>query len=462
MPHRDAPSRLTRFGAEARQLLRLALPIIVSHLASVLMGFIDTVMAGRAGAFEQAVVGLGAAIWLPLVVALVAVVQAVSPVVAHHFGAQDGPAIVTDTQQGLWLALLLGLLPALALPWAADLLAAFDVDAALTARTVIFLQGAAFGLPAGLMFSALEFYSASISRPVPAMVLGLLGLGVNALLNAGFIYGWGGLPVLGGAGCGWASGIGMWISFVLMAAHVAWASPYRAYRLFRGWTGPRWASLRHLLRIGLPMGGSALAEVAAFTGVALLIGSLGPTVIAAHQSALNFTAIMYMLPAGLSAALSIRVGQALGAGRTLEARFIAWSGMLLALLLGVALTPLIVLGRGAIAAVYSPDVAVQQVVAPLMLFTAGWYVADATQVCAAGALRGYRVTLAPMLVVAGAYWLISIPLGVLLARHGWAAAGWAPLGVYGYWIGLLVGVLVVAVAMVLALRRVVRRNVGRY
>lgn len=452
------PARLSRFGVEARQLLRLALPIIVSHLSSVLMGFIDTVMAGRAGAFEQAVVGLGVAIWLPLVVSLVAVVQAVSPVVAHHFGARDAPAIVTDTQQGLWLAGLLGVLPALALPWSADLLAAFDVDAALAARTVVFLQGAAFGLPAGLMFSALEFYSASISRPVPAMVLGLLGLGVNALLNAGFIYGWGGLPMLGGAGCGWASGMGMWISFVLMAAHVAWAEPYRPYRLFRHWPAPRWARLRHLLHLGLPMGGSALAEVAAFTGVALLIGSMGPTAIAAHQSALNFTAIMYMLPAGLSAALSIRVGQALGAGRAQEARFIAWSGMLLALVLGVALTPLIVMGRGAIAAVYSPDVAVQQVVANLMLFTAGWYVADAAQVCAAGALRGYRVTLVPMLVVAGAYWLISIPLGTLLARYGAAALGWAPLGVYGYWVGLLVGVLAVAAAMVAALGRVARRH----
>lgn len=453
-------ARRSRFGVEARQLLRLGMPIIVSHLASVLMGFIDTVMAGRAGAFEQAVVGLGAAIWLPLVVALVAVVQAVSPVVAHHFGAQDAPAIVADTQQGLWLAGLLGVLPALALPWAADLLTAFDVDALLTARTVVFLQGAAFGLPAGLMFSALEFYSASISRPVPAMALGLLGLGVNALLNAGFIYGWGGLPVLGGAGCGWASGIGMWISFVLMAAHVAWAAPYRAVRLFRGWTGPRWASLWRLLRIGLPMGGSALAEVAAFTGVALLIGSMGPTVIAAHQSALNFTALMYMLPAGLSAALSIRVGQALGAGQASEARFVARSGMLLALLLGLALTPLIVLGRGAIAAVYSPDAAVQHVVANLMLFTAAWYVADSTQVCAAGALRGYRVTLVPMGVVAGAYWLISIPLGTWLARHGWAALGWGPMGVYGYWVGLLAGVLAVAIALIAALRRVARRHAG--
>ncbi|WP_374593920.1 MATE family efflux transporter, partial [Aquabacterium sp.] len=278
------------------------------------------------------------------------------------------------------------------------------------------------------------------------------------LLNAGFIFGWGGVPVLGGAGCGWASGIGMWISFVLMAAHVAWAAPYRAYRLFRGWTGPRRTSLLRLLRIGLPMGGSALAEVAAFTGVALLIGSMGPTVIAAHQSALNFTAIMYMLPAGLSAALSIRVGQALGAGRAREARFIAWSGMLLALMLGLVMTPLIVLGREGIAAVYSPDAAVQHVVANLMLFTAAWYVADSTQVCAAGALRGYRVTLVPMLVVAGAYWLISIPLGTRLARHDWAASGRGPLGVYGYWVGLLVGVLAVALALVVALRQVARRH----
>ncbi len=434
------------------------MPIIVSHLASVLMGFIDTVMAGRAGAFEQAVVGMGVAIWLPIVVSLIGVVQSISPVVAHHFGAQDAAGIQADTQQALWLALIAGLLPALALPWAGDLLAAFDVAPDLTRKTVIFLQGAAFGLPAGLMFSALEFYSASINRPVPAMLLGLMGLGLNALLNAGFIYGWGGMPVLGGAGCGWASGIGMWVSFLLMAAYVSWARPYAPYRLFRSWCRPLWRAQARLLRIGLPLGGSALAEVAAFTGVALLIGVMGPTAIAAHQSALNFTAIMYMLPAGLSAALSIRVGQALGSGDAREARFIAWSGMLLALLLGLALTPAIVACRWGIAAVYSPDAHVQQVVANLMLFTAGWYWADAMQVCAAGALRGYRVTLVPMLMVVGAYWLVAIPLGTWFARHGWAVVGWAPLGVYGYWVGLLAGVIVVAAALITALRSVARRH----
>lgn len=453
-----ATPRLARFGAESRQLLKLALPIIVSHLASVLMGFIDTVMSGRAGAFEQAVVGLGVAIWMPVVVGLVGVVQSISPIVAHHFGARDAQGIVADTHQALWLALLAGLLPALALPWAADVFTAFDVAPELVSRTVIFLQGAAFGLPAGMMFAVLEFYSASINRPKPAMVLGVLGLGLNAALNAGFIYGWGGLPKLGGAGCGWASGIGMWVSFLLMAVYVSWARPYEAYRLFRAWCGPRWSALERLLRIGLPLGGSALAEVAAFAGVALLIGSMGPTVIAAHQSALNFAAIMYMLPAGLSAALSIRVGQALGAGDARQAHFIAWGGVLLSLLIALALTPAIVASRWGIAAMYSADLDVQHVVANLMLFTAAWYWADAAQVCAAGALRGYHVTLVPMLAVIAAYWLVAIPLGNHLARHGWPVAGWTSLGVYGYWIGLLGGVVVAAIAMPTALYHVARRH----
>lgn len=449
---------MARFANEARQLLKLALPIIVSHLASVLMGFIDTVMAGRAGAFDQAVVGMGVAIWLPIVVSLIGVAQAISPVVAHHFGANDANAIVSDTRQAVWLSLMAGALPALALPWAGDLLAAFDVEPELARKTVVFLQGAAFGLPAGLMFVTLEFYSSAINRPMPAMILGLMGLGLNALLNAGFIYGWGGLPVLGGAGCGWASGIGMWVSFLLMAGYVSWAAPYQSCRVFRSWAWPHLAVWGRLLRIGLPLGGAALAEVAAFTGVALLIGAMGPTAIAAHQSALNFTAIMYMLPAGLSAALSIRVGQALGSGDTREARFIAWSGMTLALTLGLALTPAIIALRWGIAAVYSPDAGVQHMVANLMLFTAAWYWADATQVCAAGALRGYRVTLVPMLMVVTAYWAVAIPLGRYLARYGWASVGWAPLGVYGYWVGLLVGVIVVALALIAALRIVARRH----
>jgi len=449
---------LPRLRAEAWALIALAAPIIGSQLASVGAGFLDTVMAGHAGAAEQAVVGLGVAIWAPVFLALMGIVQAVSPIVAHHFGAGDDRAIVHDARQGLQLAAVLGLLPALAMPFAPALLRAFDTPAELVPQTVLFLWGTAVGMPAALMFRTLGFHSASINRPTPAMVLSIAGLAVNAVFNWLLIHGHGGLPRLGGAGCGWATGLSMWAQFLAMAGYLAWSPAYRRWPVFAGWSRPDGAAWRKLLRLGLPMGGANLAEVAAFTGVALLISSLGATTVAAHQAALNFAALMFMLPAGLSAALSIRVSQALGGRDGAQARFVTWCGMGVALAFALLLTPLVLAARPLIAVVYSSDAAVQALIVQLLLFAAVWHWADATQVCAVGALRGYRVTLLPMLMMVAAYWGLSIPLGAVLCERGWPALGLAPMGVQGYWVGLLIGLVAMAAAVSALLARVARHT----
>src|SRR6185369_6540056 len=188
------------FKQESRALLRLASPIILSQIAQVLMGLVDTVMSGHAGATEQAVVGLGVALWIPVFIGLMSVVQAVSPIIAHHFGAGDRAAVARDAREGMWLALGAGLVPLILVPWAPDLLMWFRIEPALAARAGVFLWGIGLGLPAGLVYRSLAFYSASINKTRPIMVLAFLGLGINALLNWVLIYGHVGLPAMGGAG----------------------------------------------------------------------------------------------------------------------------------------------------------------------------------------------------------------------------------------------------------------------
>lgn len=449
-----APSISTtpRFNTESRALLLLASPIILSQIAQVLMGFVDTVMAGHAGAFEQAVVGLGVALWIPVFIGLMSVVQAVSPIIAHHYGAGDRDAVARDAREGIWLALGIGLIPLLLVPWAPDLLMAFSVEPALAARTGVFLWGIGLGLPAALVYRALAFYSASINQTRPIMVLAFVGLGINALLNWVLIYGHLGMPAMGGAGCGWATGIGMWVSLIGLAAWTAYAPVYRPYRLWRSWTLPSWAVQQRLLRLGLPMGGAGVAEVAAFSSVAVLVGRFGEVQIAAHQIALNFAALVFMLPMGLSAAITIRVGHALGASDAGAARFVAWTGVAVGLIIAtLAIVPIILL-RHQVAAVYSPDLAVQALAANLLLFAAFWQLFDATQVCAIGALRGYKVTLMPMVLMLGAFWAVGVPIGMWLAYRGLVVG--APMKVYGFWVGLVIGLVLVSITLAIGLRRV--------
>lgn len=444
---------------EWRSLSRLAGPIVLSQVAYVLMGLVDTVMSGQAGAREQAVVGLGVALWTPVFVSLMSVVQAVSPLVAQHFGAGDARAVADDAREGIWLALWISVLPLALMPFAAPLLVASGVEPALADRAALFLWGIALGVPAAMVYRALAFYSAGIGQVRPMMVLAFVGLAVNAALNWVLIHGHFGAPALGGAGCGWATGIGMWVAVVLLAGWTARARAYRAWNVWRDWRGPTWQAQKRLLRIGIPMGGAAMAEVAAFSSVGVLVGRFGEVQIAANQVALNFSALVFMVPMGLSSAIAIRVAHALGARDPVRARFAAWSGVALGLAIAAGMIVPIVLLREQVAAVYSSDVAVRSLAASLLLFAACWQLFDATQVCAMGALRGYKVTLRPMILMALAFWVVGVPVGTWLGYHGLVAG--RPMQVHGFWVGLVLGLLLVSAALALTLRRVADSAVSR-
>lgn len=443
-------ARLAAFFSDSRALARLAAPIVLSQVAFVLMGLIDTVMSGHAGAEEQAVVGLGVALWIPVFIGLMNVVQAVSPLVAHHHGAGDYRAIVTDTREAMWLAVWAGLVPLALLPFVPSLLRGAGIAPGLADKTTLFLYGIACGLPAALMFRALAFYSASVNQPKPMMVLAFLGLGINSFFNWVLIYGHFGFPALGGAGCGWATAIGMWSGLVGLVLWTAFARAYRPFRVWSGgWSWPTWPGQKRLLKLGLPMGGAGLAEVAAFAGIAVLVGRFGAVQIAAHQVALNFASLLFMLPMGISSALAIQVGHRLGAGDPYQARRIAWTGVALGLIVAAVVVGPVVLLRHEITAVYSNDPGVRALAASLLLWAALWQFFDATQVCAIGALRGYKVTLMPMVLMLAAFWLVGIPLGAWLGYDGGFLA--RPLEVHGFWIGLVVGLLLVSVGLVWAL-----------
>ena len=449
--------RLPRFLTESRSLTRLSLPIILSQLAYTLLGVIDTIMAGQAGALEQAAVALGVAFWVPIFIALMSVVQAISPSVAHHFGAGDYPAVVQDAHEGIWMAAITSLVPLLLMPAVAPVMAFAEIDPLLAEKTNLFLWGIMAGVPAALIFRAIAFYSASINRPQPMMFLAFVGLGVNTLFNWLLIWGHWGLPALGGAGCGWATAIGMWVALVALVLWTYYSPEYRRCYLWQDWHWPRWARQKRLLRIGLPMGGAALAEVGAFAGIALFIGRFGPEQIAAHQIALNTSSLLFMLPMGIGAALTIRVGQKLGAGDPSAARYSAWTGVALGLLLAGLSTPLILWSREAIVSIYSTDLNVRALAGHLMLFAAAWQLMDSTQVIALGALRGYKITFGPMLVMLVAFWVVGLPLGVLLGYYGVGAL--APMKVYGFWIGLVIAIVLAALCLSQWLRFVANRTI---
>ncbi|MBB1519727.1 MATE family efflux transporter [Aquipseudomonas guryensis] len=452
----SALSRPARVHTELRALLKLATPIIIAQLANTAMGFVDTVMAGRVSPRDLAAVALGNSLWVPVFLLMTGILLATTAKVAQRFGAGQESDIGALVRQGLWLGLAVGCGSAALLWNATPVLRLMDVDPSLIEPAMGYLRGVAFGFPAVALYYVLRCYSDGLGHTRPSMVLSLCGLLLNIPLNYVLIYGKFGLPALGGVGCGWATGIVMWCMLLGMLWWVNWAPFYKPSQLFSRFDWPQWPVIRRLLSVGVPIGVSVFAESSIFAVIALLIGSLGATVVAGHQIALNFSSLIFMIPYSLGMAATVRVGQALGRGEPRNARFSAGVAMGTALAYACLSASLVLLLREQIAQIYTPDPAVIAVAATLMIYSALFQFSDAVQVTAAGALRGYQDTRATMLFTLFAYWGIGLPVGYGLGLADWFGE---PSGPSGLWQGLIVGLTCAAILLGIRLARSARRRI---
>ncbi|MCL7462953.1 MATE family efflux transporter [Pseudomonas sp. NW5] len=437
-----------RARRELATLLGLAIPIMIAQLAHTAMGVADTLMAGRVSARDLAAVALGNSIWLPVMLLLSGIMMATTAKASRHVGSGDFARLGPLVRQALWLGLLLGLGAALLLWQARSLMGLLKVDAELIDPAMDYLQAVALGFPAIALYQVLRSYSDALGRTRPSMMFGILGLLINVPANYVFIHGLFGLPALGGVGCGWATALVMWCMLLGMLLWVRWAAVYQPSRLFERFEWPRAAEIRPLLALGLPIGIAIFAEASIFSVIALLIGSLGATVVAGHQIALNFSALVFMIPYALSMAATVRVGQNLGRGAVREARFAAGVVLLVALAYACLSASLMLWLREPIAALYSRDPAVIALAASLIVYSALFQFSDAVQVTAAGALRGYQDTRMTMLITLLAYWGIGLPVGYALGLTDWLGS---PSGPAGLWQGLIVGLSLAALLLGLRL-----------
>ncbi len=430
-----------------RGLIGHAFPILVAQLASIGMMVVDTAVLGHVSPEDLAAVAIGGGIHISLVFALVGVVQAVAPLVAHLHGARRDGEVAGILQQGFWLALLLSLPGMLFLRQPGFVLDPFGMDAVVDAKVRAYLGLLAWSLPAALLYRTFYAFCNALGRPRVLMGIGLAGLGIHAVLAWGLaLQGWLGTP-LGAVGCALSNVFIGWLACTAGALWLHFGSLGRVYRPFANWQRPRWTIWRQLLRLGLPMGFSNLVEITAFTLVALFISSLGATVVAGHRIIANLSALAYMLPLSLGIATLAAVGQSLGARDWLAVRAKVRAAMWLAALLSLAVGLFLWLAVDLLVAAYTDDPAVRQVAVSLIAYVAIYQFFDALQTIAGHVLRAYRVTFLPMLIQTFCFWGIALGGGAWLCFRASP-----PLGVGGFWQASVVS-LVVAAALLLPLLR---------
>jgi multidrug resistance protein, MATE family len=454
------PSRSRRVLTEVRALWHLAWPILIGQLATIGMSVTDVAMAGHASAQDLAGVSLGVSIWNMTILTLMGLLMSVSPVVAQQVGAGQFDAVPHVVRQGLWKALLVGLLAFCVANLGALVFEGMALEPRVREVAQGFVHISSWSLPAFACYRVLYGYSTSINQTRPMMVIAVLALLLNALINWLLVFGNAGFAAMGGLGCAWSTMLCVWFHLLALLLWMRLAPAYRRTWPFDRYEDPAWATLRSLFGLGLPIGVTYFAETSAFSLIALLIAKFGSTQVAAHAIALNFTSLTFMLPLSLGLALLSRVGHSLGAGEPAVARFRAWVGVGLTLVFSLLSALGIALWRAPIAQAYTSDPQVAALAAQLLLFAALFQLSDCSQVVSSCAIRAYKVTRGPMLLHLAAFWGVSLPLGCLLglAPQSMAFAPAQPMAAQGFWIALIVGLTVAASGLLLLLRRVARQH----
>jgi MATE family multidrug resistance protein len=439
---------------ECRALLAIAWPMLIAQLAQVGTGVVDTIMAGRYDAGDLAAVAIGYNVWLPLYLVFTGVMLGATMIIAQDFGAGRVQQIRDSLPQALWLALLLGVIAGPLCYFSEPLLNLLQLDADTQRKSHGYLQAVAFGLPAAALFQALRCHNQGIGIIRPFAVASVIGFLANIPLNYMFIYGKWGAPELGAAGCGVATAIAMWLSPVLISVYMTRAKQLKPYLPPLQLVRPDWVVLREICRLGLPMGLSFFLEVAAFSVIALLIATLGNTAMAAHQIAFNLWDVVYMVLISIGSALATRVGHAIGGGDKTRVRLAIRCGASITLLVGLACMTVLLSVPELIVAAYTDDDAIHDMAITLIRLAALFIAVDAVQVTTTFALRAYKDTRFPFIVLCSAYWLVTLPLGYVL---GFIVTQDPLQGTMGFWKGMIVGIALTAVVLGVRLLKTLRK-----
>ncbi|MDO9336998.1 MAG: MATE family efflux transporter [Caulobacter sp.] len=448
---------LPEWIAEARALLWLSGPLIITQLAQMAILATDVVLLGRLSSHALAAAAIGNTVYYFCWLMGGGPTAAVAPIIAQMLGRNpddhSGPRAVS--RMGLWVAIALPLPLIPILLSAGWILGHLGQEPELARDAGKFTAMLCFGLPFTFGFQVLRNVATALERPRASLYVMIASIGFNFVLAWALIFGHLGLPALGIIGAGIATSSSAVFAFLAMLLVIRLDPILRRVRMFDGFTKPDWGRFTELFRLGVPIGLTMLFEAMLFNAMTLVAGTFGAATLAAHQVALNFASVTFMVPLGIAMAATVRVGLYAGAGDTAGTRRAGFVAMVagggVVLLFGVAMA----LAGRSIAGLYiagrtPEDLEVIALAALFLKVAAAFQLFDALQVVGALSLRGLKDARWPMILAGGSYWLAGAPVCILLG----VSLGMGGLGI---WIGLAFGLAVAALAMCLRFHLLTRR-----
>jgi MATE family multidrug resistance protein len=429
------------------------------------MSVVDTSMVGRLphSAVPMAAAALAQVIFNTFTFGIGGILLGLDTLISQAFGAKEIPSANRWLLHGLVLALALGLLLIAIFAFGPTILNRMPVDRAVLSQAITALYGLNWGVIPLLLYFTLRRYlqAAHLAKPI-AFALISANL-VNFIGDWLLIYGhqWHlfghtlNIPAYGVVGSAWATSFARLYLMAVLIVAILLADRRHRYGLLNTSRRIELQHLRQLFRLGAPAGAQIFVEIAVFAAVTAIIATLGPLPLAGHEVALQCASTTFMVPYAISTATAVRVGHAICRIRTGHAppeaaNAAGWSGILAGAAFMLFAAILFLTLPAPIARIFTPDHGVIAAAIPLLLIAAGFQFFDGIQITVTGALRGAGNTLAPLFTHLICYWIIGMPLGILLGFH-------AHLGAAGLWLGLLIALTGAAILLLAVWRRTASR-----
>jgi multidrug resistance protein, MATE family len=434
------------YKSHIRENLKLAIPVMLSNLGHVLMGFTDNIMVGHVNSTSLAGAGLALVVFNVLLLFGIGVSYAITPLVAEAHGKKDDQAIIAVVRHGFVINLIKGVFIATLVFFGKNLLYKINQPPEVVALSIPFLSIITFSLIPVMLFQTLKQFAEGLSMTKVALIIMIGANVVNLALNYILVFGHFGFHAMGLTGSAWATFFSRIFMAVAIGAYVYYHPAFKKFRPVFDVAGYSKRIFSKMLHLGIPSGVQFIFEAAAFDFSLVMMGWLGAQTLAAHQIAINLATISYMTTAGLASAATIRVGYYLGSRDFRNMRMAAWSLLMLAMVVMCAWAILFIAGKNWLPEIYVSDISVIPIAASLLVIAGFFQLADGTQVVCAAALRGMQDVKVPSVFILIAYWVIGLPLGYYLAFK-------LDMKGQGIWWGLFIGLVVTAIALFFRLRR---------
>ncbi|MEK4029067.1 MATE family efflux transporter [Pseudobacillus sp. FSL P4-0506] len=416
-----------------KRLMYILIPIFITQLGMFSMNFFDIMMSSRYSADDLAGVAIGSSLWVPVYTGLSGILLAITPIVAQLTGAKKTKEVPFTVMQGIYASVVLAVFVFVIGSIALDpVLNRMSLEGTVREIAKNYIIALSFGLIPVFVYAVLRCFIDALGMTRTSMIITLVSLPLNVFFNYALIFGKWGLPALGGVGAGYASAITYWLIMMIAIFIIHRKQPFNQFQIFHSFPAISLTKWKEILFMGVPIGLSIFFETSIFSAVTLLMSEYSTTVIAAHQVAINFASLLYMLPLSISMSLTIIVGYEVGASRLRNAKIFSWLGVGTAVCFSLLCILLLMLFREQIASFYTKDEEVLSLTIHFLLFAALFQLSDAIQAPVQGALRGYKDVNTTFVMTMISYWVIGLPLGYYLANT-------TELEAYGYWIGLISG-----------------------